>query len=549
MSYYNVLRSNEDGSDREDSGAHADQDPNSTDLTQRIELLTQEVEEQRTWRDASEVLIVNQGTELKEVKESLKIIQEQLAMILGVFKEDKEASEAAAMEKKATKAEKAASDEDAPKSHSENTDASFDLDEERFQFVGKRKGNKKSSDRKKSVIKAGNAEIFVEEQEDEGIKNFNFKANNSKHPKIPEAKTIDPRSFIQLEKDFLEYKRKCRSKDIVPCSIVDCFSTQAMDMLKWGSNVQDEREVTEEYIWSRIEDSKKKYSVDRSGLILRDLPDALEGKFDLTLGDVRSRMESLWTALRRYLKENGSEHFLDEVTENDTLEAGKFRRATIVDHLTKAVRPVGLKKTIVRQLSENPGYKFSPKNFYDLVIREGEAFEHIHRQTEANKDSKPNSVSDDLPGKESEVKVYKPKKANKVKIKASLVKTSGATCSFCKEEGHYFLFFDKESACYVKNCPKKCDGEIFPKLRKEELTKMESLRSKRKGRSPDKTNAKQAVAEVPSQSTNTGFSTVNDNVFEKIVAAFSAELLKRDRGQGTSGQSLPALQDISSLSL
>lgn len=400
-------------------------------------------------------------------------------------------------------------------------------------FVVTRRKKPKVVPPRKSILKAGTSQIEVESDPEEGKKIYNFKANNSKHPKVPEAKAIDPPALIKLEKEYLEYQRRCRSAGLAPCSIVDCFSVEATEMLKWGDNKSDERDITEEYIWQRIDEAKKKHSTDRSGLILRDLPGELEGKFDLKLADVRSRMESLWTALRRYLKESGSEYFLDESKDGDPDE-NKFRRATIVEHLANAIRPNRLRQTIRRQLEEHPSYKFSPRNFYDLVIREGEAFEHIFRQTKANQESKSVLFKRERAMSESSRKSHK---SAGVKVKAKSVKTvlnAGATCSFCKQKGHHFLRLDKETASYVKNCPEKCDGKIFPQLRKEEVERIEALKSKRKNRmrSPDKTTARQAEPEVA------GATQVDAKIMQQIVDAFTVSLTKAIKGE--TGQNQPA---------
>lgn len=365
-----------------------------------------------------------------------------------------------------------------------------------WRFVESRSKRRAKAKARKSILKAGNAEIEVESDEDDGTKVYNFKANNSKHPKIPEARTIDPPGLIKLEKDYEEYKKRCRSKGLIECSIVDCFSTEAMEMLRWGDNVISEREVTEDYVWNLIEEAKKRNSIDRSGLILKELPTALEGKFDLKLQGVKTRMQSLWTALKRYLKESGTEYFLDENASGD-LEANKLRRSVIVGHLCDAIKPVALRKTIARQLEEHPIYKFSPIKFYDLVIKEGETFEHIFRQNEANKDTKSAKTSRDRSLSEGSFK--KRKKAYNARIKARMVKTIGATCSFCKERDHHFLIQDEQSGEWRKNCPKKCDGDVYPKLKREEMERVTRLKANAKARLQSKGNmqAKQANAEVP----------------------------------------------------
>jgi hypothetical protein len=221
---------------------------------------------------------------------------------------------------------------------------------------------------------------------------------------------------------------------------------------------------------------------------------------------------------------------LDENLGGD-LEANKLRRSVIVDHLCNAIRPIALKKTISRQLDEHPIYKFSPIKFYELVIKEGEAFEHIYRQNEANKETKSARVGRDRSLSEGSSK--KRKKAYSAKIKARMVQTVGATCTFCKERGHYFLIKDEASGNWVKNCPKKCDGNLYPKLKSEEVERINKLKANARARFQSKENvhAKQTNTEVPTPYTQTAHVNNLEKLCETLTSVV-ANLVKMGKGNG-----------------
>jgi hypothetical protein len=172
-------------------------------------------------------------------------------------------------------------------------------------------------------------------------------------------------------------------------------------------------------------------------------------------------------------------------------DKNRLKRQTLVKCLVDALKPDNFREAIELKVRNDPDYKYDHLKLEELILLEGEKWEHVYKQKKATQKDK---LLQKEKGKPSE-KEHSRKEVT-VEAKAKMVTHKGAQCINCKESGHYFLTKDKQTNQYIQNCPKDA-GKNFDNLKKQSLKQMDEAKSKRKERKKANASKKKSEEKTP----------------------------------------------------
>jgi hypothetical protein len=162
----------------------------------------------------------------------------------------------------------------------------------------------------------------------------------------------------------------------------------------------------------------------------------------------------------------------------------KLKRQTLVQCLVDALKPEAFREVIQLRVRDDPEYKYNHLKLEELILKEGEIWEHVYKSRQAaQKDKK--LKDDKVKGGKTDQKSSGSK--GTPTVSARVVTFKGAKCIHCKEEGHYFLKRDKKTNSYVQNCPKDAGGR-FDELKRESLKQMDEKKKDRPTKSKNSSN-------------------------------------------------------------
>jgi len=399
---------------------------------------------------------------------------------------------------------------------------------------------------RKSVVALGSKKVEIEAL-DQGATLVNVNASNLKHPKIPTLRTLDHKGYLALKHDYGEYTRLCKAQGVPPSEIVHCLTYDQTQSLAWGHPGAKKIEVSSHIIWQKIKRAQKDYPKYKDGLILKNLPKALEGKYDTELDNVRDRAESLYGALKRYLEDHQALDYYKASNSNETDgdESGasqtepkdqlKLKRREVVKCIVAALKPKALMEQIDEKTARTPRYMYHPDRVFRLIIKYGDRFEYTYQRTRKAAGAQEDNTKTRGRFKSRDRKNRERSKTPDAQARSSIITDNGAKCECCGEAGHFFLAYDKEARDYVKNCPKTCDISKYESLRKSIIKTIKEKRQRYRANSkkpmPRSRNVPSANAAATNQAANGSSNIVqNQGLIHAIEAALAAYAAKNEVG-------------------
>ena len=260
-------------------------------------------------------------------------------------------------------------------------------------------------------------------------------------------KTID-HCFVDCDEPKLELRRKFR-----------------LGVL--GHGCADPDVIDPKLVEAHIAKAKAREPTGSKDLCIKKLPDAIKESYDLSLGELKPRVDQVVADIKTHLYKYKCEEIW-EIPPSGRPDPNKFKRREMIKAMINVLRPTDFRDYIEMRVSQESNLSYDHHKVISEILKVGDVWDIVYKQKAAVSLSKKlnrgkTSISEDVSAMSSNVNTGKVKTYKR------------ARCIGCGAKDHYFL--RKVKGQYMQNCPKDV-GVKFDELKRESLASIDAAKEK-----------------------------------------------------------------------